>query len=159
MTSLELKVPPLAVFAVAAAAMATPAGVRALSGAPLLPMPLSAPLLAASIALGLAGIGIAGAGVFEFRSQHTTVNPLAPARAARVVSSGVYRWSRNPMYLGMLLALAAWALVLPSWVALAVLPMFVIYMNRFQILPEERVLREKFGAPYGEYLRKVRRWI
>jgi protein-S-isoprenylcysteine O-methyltransferase Ste14 len=99
------------------------------------------------------------AGVAEFRRARTTVNPTTPQASSSVVDSGIYRRSRNPMYLGFLLALAGWAIQLGHLAALPVLPAFVLYMNRFQIAPEERALRAKFGAPYAEYTRRVRRWL
>jgi protein-S-isoprenylcysteine O-methyltransferase Ste14 len=85
---------------------------------------------------------------------------LQPAQAASMVTSGVYRFTRNPMYLGMFCLLAAWA----AWLGrlaplLAGLPAFVLYMNRFQIRPEERALEQRFGAAFREYAARVRRWI
>ncbi len=108
--------------------------------------------VAAGLALGLAA-------VFQFRTARTTVDPRSPDHASVVVSDGVYGWSRNPMYLALLLGLAGWAIYLAHPGGVLLLPTFVLYMNRFQILPEERALREKFGAPYEEYVSSVRRWL
>ena len=99
------------------------------------------------------------AGVVAFRANKTTVNPLDPGAASTVVSNGIYRYSRNPMYLGFLLALAAWAVYLSSVVAALFLPAFVAYMNRFQIQPEERMLLAKFGPAFSQYMQAVRRWV
>lgn len=76
-----------------------------------------------------------------------------------MVTSGVYRVSRNPMYLGFLLALAWWVVFLSHLLAFALLPLFMWYMNRFQIVPEERALAAKFGSEFTEYSRAVRRWL
>lgn len=98
-------------------------------------------------------------GLLAFRRAGTTLNPLAPGRSTAVVLGGPYRITRNPMYLGMacvLLGVCVW--LANPFAPLAVLA-FVAYITRFQILPEERVLLAKFGAPYEEYLRTVRRWL
>mgnify|MGYP003460854390 FL=1 len=150
---LELKVPPLLLFALFAAAMfglswAAPATAFSLPGS-----------RAAATLLALSGLGIALAGVAAFRRHKTTVNPLVPSDASSVVASGVYRHSRNPMYLGILLLLAGWALFLSNTAAALLLPAFVAYMNRFQIAPEERILAAKFGAPFTDYTAAVRRWL
>ncbi len=102
---------------------------------------------------------MAVAGVREFRRASTTVNPLTPAAASAMVRSGIYRHTRNPMYLGMLLVLAGWAAWLASVAAVAVLPAFVLYMNRLQIEPEERALASLFGSDFEDYRRSVRRWL
>jgi protein-S-isoprenylcysteine O-methyltransferase Ste14 len=75
------------------------------------------------------------------------------------VTGGVFRWSRNPMYLGMLVALAGWAAYLSNALAALLLPAFVAYLNRFQIRPEEQALLARFGPSYSEYMATVRRWI
>lgn len=105
------------------------------------------------------GAGVALAGVRAFRRAKTTVNPFTPEKSSALVVQGVYRLSRNPMYLGMLLALAGWAYVLGSVPALVVLPMYTAYMNRFQIQPEECLLAEKFGDAFAAYQQRVRRWV
>jgi protein-S-isoprenylcysteine O-methyltransferase Ste14 len=76
-----------------------------------------------------------------------------------MVTSGVYGVSRNPMYVGFLLVLIGWAAFLSHALAFALLPLFVAYMNRFQIEPEERALSAKFGGQFQEYRRSVRRWV
>jgi protein-S-isoprenylcysteine O-methyltransferase Ste14 len=115
--------------------------------------------IAIACAVFALGIAAALAGVVAFRRARTTVNPLHPEKATAVVDSGIFRFSRNPMYLGMLLALVAWAIYLANPVTLAGPVLFVLYMNRFQIGPEERALSGIFGGPYREYLGRVRRWI
>ena len=107
----------------------------------------------------LAGFAVALAGVFEFRRAKTTVNPLTPQAASAMVTSGIYRLSRNPMYLGLLFMLIGWAIWLSHLLAFALCPLFILYMNRFQIEPEERALTAKFGKEFRDYTRSVRRWL
>ena len=113
--------------------------------------------LAGALALAAAGVGLAA--VRHFSAERTTVNPLNPAAATSLVAHGVFRFSRNPMYLALLLALLAWGAWLGNLAALVVPVLFVLAMNRLQILPEERALQAKFGAEYQDYRRRVRRWI
>ena len=114
---------------------------------------------AIAAALSLLGIIIGGVAISDFIKAKTTVNPTAPASANTLVIKSLYRYSRNPMYLGMLLILSGWSVWLGSAAALPVLIFFVWYMNEFQIKPEEQALTEKFGAEYQAYCKKVRRWI
>jgi protein-S-isoprenylcysteine O-methyltransferase Ste14 len=106
-----------------------------------------------------AGVLVAVAGVLEFRRARTTVNPTTPQAASSMVRSGIYRHTRNPMYLGMLLVLAAWAAWLANPAAFVVLPVFFLYINRFQIEPEERILAGLFAGEFDAYRRSVRRWL
>lgn len=99
------------------------------------------------------------AGLYEFQKAKTTFNPMTPDDASSVVTSGVYRVSRNPMYVGFLLLLIGWAIWLSHPLPFFLLPVFVLYMNRFQILPEERALSAKFGKAYDSYQQGVRRWL
>ena len=112
-----------------------------------------------AVAAVVAGALISLAGVVQFRRARTTVNPMTPEASSSLVVAGLYRWTRNPMYLGFLVALIGVALWLASPAALLVLPFFVLYMNRFQIVPEERALAARFGASFEEYRRRVRRWL
>lgn len=113
--------------------------------------------LAASLALG--GLSFDVLALLRFRSARTTINPLDPSRSSALVERGVYRITRNPMYLGLLLVLAGWTVWLDHALTFAVLPLFVAYITRFQILPEERVLSARFGASYDAYRARVRRWL
>ena len=150
---LELKIPPLLVWLVMAGAML---GVASL--APELSFALAG---SSAIALALVGLGgaVAIAGVLAFRAKRTTVNPLTPGASSTVVTSGVYRVSRNPMYLGFLLILAGWAVYLSNAGAAVLLPAFVAYMTQYQIKPEERALLAKFGSEFAQYVSRVRRWL
>ena len=153
MTALELKVPPLVLLLVLAVAMWFAA--------------MQLPSLAFTLpwrhglAVTISGVGILFllAGGYAFQKAKTTLNPTKPATASSVVASGVYRVSRNPMYVGFLLALTSWATFLSHPLPFLFLPIFVVYMNRFQISPEEHALSAKFGDEYDRYKQGVRRWL
>jgi protein-S-isoprenylcysteine O-methyltransferase Ste14 len=151
--ALELKVPPpLIALLVGALMWLASYGVPHLS----VHIPGRLPLALAFVVLGVA---VAVAGVLAFRTARTTVNPLRPEATSALVTAGIYRISRNPMYLGMLLALVGWAVHLQHALAFLPVPLFVLYMNRFQIGPEERVLSGRFGAQFSAYMQSVRRWL
>lgn len=99
------------------------------------------------------------AALARFLRARTTINPLKPGNASALVSGGIYRFTRNPMYLGLAALLLAWAIYLANLAALGVLPLFVLYLNRFQIAPEERALQARFGAEFEAYRARVRRWL
>jgi len=110
-------------------------------------------------ALWLMGFALIIVAAVEFISAKTTVNPLTPGLATSIITTGVYRLSRNPMYVGFLLMLAAWGVFLANVLSVLLLPLFVVYLNRFQIIPEENALLAKFGDDYARYLKSVRRWV
>jgi protein-S-isoprenylcysteine O-methyltransferase Ste14 len=112
-----------------------------------------------ALILVLAGIICGLLGVASFRSARTSVNPLQPAAATTLVISGIYRVSRNPMYLGFLFLLLGELAWLAHPFALLAAPALVIYLNCFQIAPEEQALRQSFGMEYMVYATRVRRWI
>jgi protein-S-isoprenylcysteine O-methyltransferase Ste14 len=148
---LDHRVPPPVVMAACALLMW-------LSAFPVLDFTLPARELIAAIFF-IAALIVGLSAVLGFRRAKTTLNPLQPEAASALVMQGLYRWTRNPMYLAMLLVLIGWACIVSNWAALAMLPLFVIYLNRFQIGPEERALRARFGAEFEAYCRKVRRWL
>ncbi len=153
MQALELKIPPPAVAVLLAAVMW---GISLV--APLLEVPAFL-RVAAAVTIALAGGGFSLAGVISFRRARTTVNPMKPETTSSLVRSGIYGVTRNPMYLGLLIVLVAWAVFLSSaWALLGPLA-FVLYINRFQIAPEERVLSAMFGTDYSAYKSRVRRWL
>ncbi|HEY9280604.1 MAG TPA: isoprenylcysteine carboxylmethyltransferase family protein [Eoetvoesiella sp.] len=115
--------------------------------------------LTGAVVFVLLGLGISVAGVITFKRTRTTSDPRKPADASVLVTSGIYSLTRNPMYLGVLLVLIGWGLWLGNALALICAFIFVPYINRFQIQPEERLLRDKFGAAFASYEAKVRRWI
>jgi len=149
----ELKIPPVAVVLILMALMLLPA--LTLPGF-LWSMMLKVALLAA---FGLAGLLCALLGVVSFARARTTVNPLAPETASTLVTGGIYRYTRNPMYLGLMIFLIGWGLFLASPPAVLLAFLFVPYMNRFQIRPEEQALGALFGPDYEKYRAKVRRWL
>ncbi len=112
-----------------------------------------------ALELGLVGLGVSALGIVAFRQARTTVNPLAPELASALVVAGIYRYTRNPMYLGFLILLLGWAVYLENAAPFLVLPLFVLYMTRFQIQPEERALETLFGQEFVAYKQAVRRWI
>lgn len=153
MDALELKVPPpLVGLTFGAAAWGLAQAVP--------PLPL-APALTTTLAIliALAGAAFDVAGLIAFRRAKTTINPLKPQRTSSLVASGIYRYTRNPMYMGMLLFLVAWAVFLAQPLALLGPVAFVLYITRFQIVPEERVLAGLFGEEFAAYKARVRRWL
>ena len=94
-----------------------------------------------------------------FFKKRTTPNPLKPEFTTGLVTTGLYRFSRNPMYLGLLLMLIGFAIFLRAATPFLVLPVFYLLINEMQIKPEENILGEKFGQEFLEYKNKVRRWL
>jgi len=152
MRSLELVIPPVALVFIFAIGMVIVA--YALPAAAEIPARLSI-----AVTFVLIGALVALAGVFAFRRQQTTVNPFKPEQSSSLVATGIYRFSRNPMYLGFLLALMGWCVFLANWLSALLLPAFVMYMNRFQIQPEERALENRFSQQFLDYCKSVRRWL
>lgn len=113
----------------------------------------------ASIILFSIGSIISILGVWEFKKQKTTVNPMNPQDCNSLVIKGIYKYTRNPMYLGFLFWLLSLGLFFRNPISIFIIIIFVAYMNTFQIVPEERVLQEKFGEEYLEYNKCVRRWL
>ena len=151
--TLELRIPPALVWLLAATAIYACA-----RGFPSTRIHFPARHAVAG-ACAAAGIALALAGIREFRRAQTTVNPLEPGRASSIVSSGVYRYTRNPMYLGMALGLVGLAVWPGTWAGLLVVPAFMGYLTVFQIMPEERALLVRFGSAYADYCAQVRRWL
>jgi protein-S-isoprenylcysteine O-methyltransferase Ste14 len=110
-------------------------------------------------ALVLAGITVMVLGVMEFRKARTTSSPFTPNEASSLVRTGIYSYSRNPMYLGWATILLGIALYLARPLAFVGPLLFMLYINRFQIGPEERALEGLFGLDYKDYRGKVRRWL
>lgn len=150
---LGLKLPPVALGVIVAALMWC-----ASSATPAFDFRFPASLLS-SASLALLGAVICLSGVVSFRRAKTTVNPMRPDSTSSLVVSGIYNYTRNPMYLGFLLVLLGWAIFLSNFVAFTLLPAFVVYMDRFQIAPEERALAALFAYEYPAYRARVRRWV
>lgn len=150
---LEHRIPPPLVGAITAVLMWW------LSGAPGLLWPAGLPGIGVLLLLAL-GLTFDLTGLLAFRASRTTVNPMRPERASSLVTGGVYRITRNPMYVGMACLLMAWGLYLAHWPALLIGPAaYVLYLSRFQIAPEERALLDLFGEEYRAYMGQVRRWL
>jgi protein-S-isoprenylcysteine O-methyltransferase Ste14 len=150
---LELRVPPPVVTATAALLMWLIA----------IPFPSLDLDLPARSAVGgifvVLGLVMGAAALFGFRKANTTINPMTPDASTALVVQGVYRLTRNPMYLALLAILIGWGYVVANVAALAMLPLFMLYLDRFQIGPEERALQARFGADYERYRGSVRRWL
>ena len=153
MRALELKVPPpIVAFVLALLMWLTPAVAGHLE--------ISFPSRVLwAVVLVCVGQGIAIAGMVAFRRAKTTVNPVKASSASSLVIRGVYRYTRNPMYVGLLLTLLAFAVLLANPLAVLWVVVYVLYITRFQIIPEERVLASLFGSEYEAYKSRVRRWI
>jgi protein-S-isoprenylcysteine O-methyltransferase Ste14 len=153
MSSLELKIPPPAVALAFGIVMWL---VAMLTQAPHLSVPFTT---YAGILLALLGQGVGIAGMVAFRKAKTTINPVSPANASSLVARGIFRYTRNPMYVGWLLTLLGWAAYLSSLFSVLFVPLFMLYIQRCQIEPEERALAQKFGKEYAAYKSAVRRWL
>jgi len=153
MSSLELKVPPPAVALLLGVLMW-------LSSSPLSPVEVPfGPRVAGALVLASLGLVVGVSGMVSFWRAKTTMNPTKPAATSSLVMTGPFRFTRNPMYLSLFLYLLAWAVYLSNWLALLFLPVFVLYINQFQIKPEERALSSLFGPEYAAYKGRVRRWL
>ncbi|MEO8849039.1 MAG: isoprenylcysteine carboxylmethyltransferase family protein [Casimicrobiaceae bacterium] len=153
MQALELKIPPPIVALLVAFAMW---GVAAWSTRV---AAFSEARHVVAFALGISGVALTVSGALAFRRARTTTNPSKPSAATSLVTSGVFRLTRNPMYAGLGVILLALAVFLGSTWSLLGPATFVVYMNRFQIAPEERVLAKLFGSAFSDYQRRVRRWL
>jgi protein-S-isoprenylcysteine O-methyltransferase Ste14 len=153
MKALKLKLPPVAQFLMVAAGMWLIAKYL-----PALSFDIPARRSLAALFFLLGGI-VAVPAIATFRSAGTTVDPRDPDKATCLVVSGVYRYSRNPMYLGLLFLLISWAFYLSNLAAFAGAPLFVIAMNRLQICHEEEAMEAQFGDDFRRYRKSVRRWI
>lgn len=153
MSSLELKVPPPLVALIAGLLMWLVS---------LLATPIRISFrfrVGAALAVACIGLAIGISAMAAFRRAKTTMNPMKPDTTSSLVTSGVFGFTRNPMYLSLVIYLIAWAVYLSSWPALFVLPAFVLYIDRFQIAPEERTMSSLFGSEYVAYKGRVRRWL
>jgi len=102
---------------------------------------------------------IALVALIQFFKLRTTIDPTRPSKTTKLVDKGIYAFSRNPMYLALLLVLLAWGIWLGNAFNTLLAAGFVAYMNRFQVVPEEEALTAIFGKEYRQYCIKVRRWF
>lgn len=112
-----------------------------------------------AVLLALAGLALDVSGLIAFHRAKTTLNPRSPERSTSIVRSGPYRFTRNPMYLGLALMLLGFCAYLANPATVVAVAVFIAYITRFQIIPEERLLHAKFGESYAQYKRSVRRWL
>ena len=112
-----------------------------------------------SVVLLIVGFSINITAFLSFRKADTTINPLKPETAGQLVISGLYRFTRNPMYLGMLIILLAWNLWLANWISFVGPIMFMAFITRYQIIPEEQALEKLFPDDYAEFKQATRRWL
>jgi protein-S-isoprenylcysteine O-methyltransferase Ste14 len=153
MTKLQLKIPPPVYFLLFVGSMWLLAQHFPLLT--LIPKPWNySGILIASLTL-LADL----TSLWAFFKAHTTVNPLHPDKTRQLVTTGLYRYTRNPMYLGLLLILLGWAIYLGVLSPFLLLPAFVWLITYMQILPEEAILQSKFGQVYTDYQQRVARWL
>lgn len=153
MGKLETKIPPVALFVLFIVAMN-------FINREFLVFHLNLPLNGMVFLLCFVVSGVIGiAGVYQFRRAQTTVNPVKVDGASSMVENGIFAYTRNPMYLGLFLLLLGFGYWQQNLLSIAFSFSFILYMNRFQILPEERALEAIFGAQYIDYKQRVRRWI
>ena len=150
--SLELLVPPPIVALLVAAAMWGGSLLAPSANASSFRVPLA-------IAIAIAGLAVSTSGRLAFRRAKTTANPLKPQAATSLVVAGIYKVTRNPMYLGLALVLVGWSVFLWSAWSLLGPVAFVAYIARFQIAPEEKALAALFGEEYSSYKSRVRPWL
>ena len=111
------------------------------------------------ILIGLEGIVIIFLSIRLFRKHQTTINPFKAHETSRLITSGIYSFTRNPMYLGLSSIQVAFGIYLGAYVSIFLIPSFIIYITHKQIIYEEQILEKKFGDKYINYLKSVRRWI
>ena len=153
MRLLEHTIPPPVVAGAIALVMGAVLPIPSLWNSPLRPATVVA------LVLAVVGVSFDLLGLLAFFQVRTSINPLRPDKASVLVTRGIYRVTRNPMYVGLLFLLTAWAVFLASPWAWAGPGLFVVTMNRLQIAPEERVMRAKFGKDFEDYAARVRRWL
>ncbi len=115
--------------------------------------------LPVTMILVLAACVIGALALYDFHKHQTTFHPHTPEKTSTVVDTGVFAYSRNPMYLSLVLALLALGIHLQNYSSFVVIPLFVYYITRFQIIPEEKMLDKLFPNNYQAYCQKVRRWL
>jgi protein-S-isoprenylcysteine O-methyltransferase Ste14 len=153
MKQLENKIPPPILMLLFAVSMWGASKYQsAISIEPRLHFALTAALGAMALLFGVGGI-------ITFRLAKTTINPVQIDRASKVVTGGIYRITRNPMYVGLTALLASWSVFLAVPMTFLGPICFAVFTHRFQIIPEERVMSAKFGRDYDEYRKRVRRWF
>jgi protein-S-isoprenylcysteine O-methyltransferase Ste14 len=152
MAFLELKIPPVLILIIFISLAFL---LRYLTLGPALPLWA----VEASPVVIIAGVLATLSGLWQFKRAQTTIDPTHPDKASNLVTGGIYQYTRNPMYLGMALVLSGAVLNTGFIVSLILLPLFIWYMTRFQIKPEDRAIEGIFAEEYVDYKRQVRRWL
>lgn len=117
-----------------------------------LQQPLAILVCIVGIAIDLVSVGL-------FVKLKTTVSPFSPDKTEKLVTSGLYQFTRNPMYLGMSIILTGLAIWLGNFACFLMIPCFIWYITKLQIIPEEEILLKKFGEEFEGYMLRVRRWL
>ena len=107
----------------------------------------------------ISGLIIILSAITLFKKYQTNITPLNPSNATKLITDGIYKFSRNPMYLGLLLVLLGISTILNPIGGLFLIPLFILYLNFFQIIPEENAMVDLFKDEFLEYKKNVRRWI
>ena len=112
-----------------------------------------------SIIILLIGVLILTNPIFKFIKSKTTIDPIKFKKVNKLITSGIYKYSRNPMYLGLLMIVISTSIFYLNIFSITTPFLFYFWINRFQIKREEIFLTEKFGREYMSYKTKTRRWI
>ena len=107
----------------------------------------------------ISGLIIILSATILFKKYQTTITPLNPSNATKLITDGIYKFSRNPMYLGLLFVLLGISIILNPTGGFFLIPLFILYLNFFQIIPEENAMVDLFKDEFLEYKKSVRRWI
>ncbi|MGL1957909.1 MAG: isoprenylcysteine carboxylmethyltransferase family protein [Colwellia sp.] len=150
---MDLKIIPIVQFIVSAILM-----IAVSHYLPSLNFTFSLDVILAAVLIGIASI-IGIVALYNFHQHKTTYHPHTPEKTTKVVNSGIYAYSRNPMYLALVLVLLALAIYLQNISAFTFIPLFIWYITQYQIKPEENTLNTLFADDYQTYCAKVRRWI
>lgn len=123
------------------------------------PLPFVAPIILRNVGLLMTFVGfLLGIGAFvEFRKARTTLDPHGSAK--QLVTSGIYRFTRNPIYLGFLLMVIGLPLNSGLYWGVVMAPFYIIAMDRLVIEREETYLEKKFKDAFTSYKSRVRRWL
>ena len=105
------------------------------------------------------GLIIILSAIILFKKYRTTISPTNPSNATKLITSGIYKFTRNPMYLGLLFVLFGISIILNPIGGLLLIPLFILYLNFFQIIPEENAMVDLFKDEFFEYKKNVRKWI
>ena len=106
----------------------------------------------------ICGLSVLISAARVFKQLETTINPMQPSQASKLAIIGPFKYTRNPMYLGMSIMLIGFGLIFGAKLTVCLVVMFVLYITVFQIIPEERAMQEKF-TDWKDYCTKVRRWL